>query len=577
MPVKHTKSKRPRAATVESRPAVSAASPKRAAWTPIAFLERHCLAILLALIAVGTARIASTYPVFSHTWDEPGHIASGVEWLRKGSYRFDRQHPPLTRIAVGLGPSLLGMEVPVPQTKDLEMFAEARRVLYGSNQYQRILTAARIGILPFFWAGCVVVYLWARRYAGGAAAVLAVFLFSFFPPLLGHAGLATTDMAATAMLAAVFLAGCILLEEPSAGHAAVFGVCGGLAILSKFSVLAFFPVCSAAALICYAVAERPSLRAIVERGRRLAPLLALAAAMAAFLVWAGYRFSFANGLPAPDMWAGIQEVSRHNATGHWSYLLGQISRFGFWDFFPVAIAVKTPIPFLLLAAVGIGLAIRNRGGKRLWLPAAYAAGILAVAMSSQINIGLRHVLPMYAGLAVLGGAAAVEMFQRARWSLVAAALLLAWMAVASAASHPDYLAYFNEIAGGQPEKFLVDSDLDWGQDVSRLGRRLHELGAGEVTFVPGDAIDLDKQPGFEGIKVSDEMSWALPTEGWNAIGLTNLKHRLGFFNQHPEVTLWPDVVPPRERVGKSILLWYFPRHGSVPVVPPGAPAGGGGK
>jgi hypothetical protein len=190
-------------------------------------------------------------------------------------------------------------------------------------------------------------------------------------------------------------------------------------------------------------------------------------------------------------------------------------------------------------------------------------------MSSHINIGLRHVLPMYAGLAVLGGAAATEMLRHGRWSLIIVAALLGWMAVTSLVAHPDYLAYFNEIASGQPEKFLVDSDLDWGQDVGRLGRRLHELGADQVTFVPGDEIDLHKQPGFEGIKVSYEMSWALPTEGWNAIGATTLKHRLGFFNQHPELTMWPEVLAPRERVGRSILLWYFPRHSSAPTLPPG--------
>ena len=563
MPVKENKSKRPKPAPVVRPSAAQAAAPPRA----LSFLERHSLALVLALVAMGSARIVSTYAVFSHTWDEPGHIASGVEWLRKGIYQFDQQHPPLTRIAVGMGPFLEGTPAPPEgRTGDDWMFVEARKVLYSNNHYEQTLVAARAGILPFFWIACAVVYLWGKRYCGRAAAVLAVFLFSFFPAVLAHAGLATTDMGCTAMLGMVYLAGCVFLEQPSRRSATVFGLCGGLAILAKFSVLAYFPAAAAVALAWYWAVERPRVRQIVESGKKLAPLMGLAAAMAAAMVWAGYRFSFAHGLPAPELWSGIGEVTKHNASGHWSYLLGQVNRSGFWDFFLVAIAVKTPIPFLVLAGAGTWLAVRNRIGRRMWLAVAYAGGILAVAMSSHINIGLRHILPMYVGLAVLGGAAAVKALNASRGSAVLGEVLLVWMAATSLLSHPDYLAYFNAVAGNQPEKILVDSDLDWGQDVSRLGRRLQALGAHEVTFIPGDKIDLRQQPGFEGITVHDQMSWALPNEGWNAVELTGLKlRRLGFMDTHPELTLWPDTIPPTERVGKSILLWYFPPGGSTPT------------
>jgi hypothetical protein len=380
-------------------------------------------------------------------------------------------------------------------------------------------------------------------------------------------------MGCTAMLGAVFLSGCILLEQPSFARGAVFGLCGGLAILAKLSVVVYFAACAAIALVGYVVIERPPIRRIASQWKTLGPAVALAAPIAALTVWAGFRFSFAHGVPAPELWAGIREVAHHNASGHWSYLLGHVNRFGFWYFFPVAIAVKTPVAFLLLATVGIRLALRGRSGRRLWLAVAYAAGILAVAMSSHINIGLRHILPMYVGLAVLGGAAVVRAWTSPmpRWIGVAVALLLAWLAVSSLLAHPDYLAYFNELAGSQPEKILVDSDLDWGQDVSRLGRRLQALGGRQVSFLNLDKVDFAHQPGFEGITVAGTMSWALPSVGWNAVGLTVLKERrLGFYDTHPELTLWPNVIPPTERVGKSILLWYFPPNGSVPTLPFGA-------
>lgn len=572
MPVKKSKPKHRKVAIAPAAPLEVAAKPATAFRSPLPFFESHARALVLALVIIGSARIVSTYAVFNHTLDEPGHIAAGVEFLTKGIYQYDPQHPTLARIAVGLGPSLIGVSSPGPkQPDDNWMFSEGRKILYGSGKYQQALILARMGILPFFWVACLVVYLWGKRYFGTAAGVVAVFLLSFFPPLLGHAGLATTDMACTAMLGAVFLAGCVLLEEASVRHAAAFGACGGLAILSKFSVLAYFPASAAVALLWYAAVERPPIHRLVQSIKTVAPLLALSTAIASLIVWAGYRFSFAHGIPAPELWSGIREVAEHNAHGHPTYLLGEISRSGWWYFFPVAIAVKTPIPFLLLACAGVWLAFRNLRGSRIWIPVAYVAGILAVAMSSHINIGLRHILPIYMGLSVLGAVAVTQAWSapvRSKWIPAAVAVLVLWLAASSIASYPDYLAYFNEVANNQPEKYLIDSDLDWGQDVTRLGRRLQALGAREVTFIAGDQYDFARHPGFEGIKVYESMSRALPNAGWNAVTMRSLKMaRLGLYNTLPQVTLWPDLVSPRERVGKSILLWYFPPGSTVPELP----------
>jgi 4-amino-4-deoxy-L-arabinose transferase-like glycosyltransferase len=98
-----------------------------------------------------------------------------------------------------------------------------------------------LGNLPFFWAACFVVFWWSVRYFGRAVAALALFAFTFIPTALAHAGLATTDMALTACLGACFVAGAQWIERPTAARAAWFGFAGGLAVLSKFSALAFFP------------------------------------------------------------------------------------------------------------------------------------------------------------------------------------------------------------------------------------------------------------------------------------------------------------------------------------------------
>lgn len=516
--------------------------------------------LLLAIVAIASARIVSTYAVFSHTFDEPAHIACGMEWVANGAYGLEPQHPPLARIAAALGPYLAGARMPAVNTGDsIRIWRAGLEILYSGGHYERTLLLARLGTLPFFWVACAVVYLWGRRYSGPAVGILAVLLFSLLPPVLAHAGLATTDMACTALLGAAFLSACVLLEEPSPSHAAVFGICGGLALLSKFSVPVFFVVCAAFARFWYLATEKR--RAAKKRpGGSLLRLLALATLVASVVVWAGYRFSIVHGIPAPELWAGLGELKGHVMGGDHAYVLGRLSDSGFWYFFPVALAVKTPIPFLLFTFGGVALALRHRR-IRTGLPLAFSAAILGLAMASPIDIGIRHILPIYIGLSLLAARALAWLWAvpgRPTWIQAGVAVLLLWMVVGSARSHPDYLAYFNEFGGRHPEKVLVDSDLDWGQDVTRLASRLHTLGAHRVTFANFAYADFHRQPGFEDIEVNTEMPTLNPAPGWNAVSVTMWKKSMRYSDRSSQgAPFWANRIPPLERVGDSILLWYF--------------------
>src|SRR5690242_13004853 len=251
MPVKQQKRRR---ALPEAAPA-----PVSRPWIDLALVERHSLWIVLALIVIATVRIVATYNVFSSVFDEPAHVACGMEWLDKGVYRWEPQHPPLARIAGALGPYLLGIRSQGTANVDYaSMFNEGVAILYHDHRYDRNLAAARAGILPFFWVACLVVYWWGRRYFNEAVAVAAVFLFTFLEPVLAHAGLATTDMALTAFLGAAFLTGVIWIERPSAATGAMFGAAAGLAVASKFSALPYFPAAAALGLAFYWYSARPS-------------------------------------------------------------------------------------------------------------------------------------------------------------------------------------------------------------------------------------------------------------------------------------------------------------------------------
>lgn len=481
-------------------------------------------AILLVLIA--SARIVSTYSVFNHIIDEPDHLAAGMEWLSTGKYLYEDQHPPFARVMGALGPYLAGERFrPGP-----EAHHEGYRILGRDAHYDRILALGRAGILPFFWIASGVVFIWGLRTAGPASALAATLLFTTLPPVLGHSGLITTDMAAAAWIGAAALASLYWAERPDRQRTIVFGVAIGLACLSKLSALLFLP----AALIAIH-------RTALWRNRRS---LAVACAIAFLTIWVGYRFSFARveylhlRLPAPRFFTGIATVWGHNAAGHLSYLLGRTSSTGFWYYYPVVLAIKTPLAFLLLAVAGL---------RRFTPSVAFCAAILLCALASHINIGVRHILPIYLGLAVVGGQVAAHMLQRRATCWILAGLLL-WQVASGVFQHPDYLAYTNEIAGRHPENFLADSDLDWGQDMKRLGARLQRAGAVEVSFSPFNKT----YPVLAG----DPFPRLLPTDpehpaaGWNAVSITAWK----VFGRPG----WVDRVPPGERVGRSILLWYFP-------------------
>src|SRR5262245_48151442 len=185
------------------------------------FLERRAPALVAALMLIGSIRIVSTYTIFSHTSDEPAHIACGVEWLDQHVYRYETQHPPLTRILAAIGPYLDG----VRSTGQKEMFTEGNAILYGATgaQYDRRLALSRSGNLPFFWLACCMVFLWGRRVLRPAGAVLAFLIFTMIPTVLAHAGLSTTDMGITAWFAAAAYALVRVIEDPGPKTAAWLG------------------------------------------------------------------------------------------------------------------------------------------------------------------------------------------------------------------------------------------------------------------------------------------------------------------------------------------------------------------
>lgn len=530
---------------------------------------------LLLLLLVGLFQVASTHSAVGLTYDEPFHIAAGLEIWQFGAYTYEPLHPPLGRIAVAAGPYLAGARL--PEQRDTQkgginlVYADGNQALASGRGYARNLSLARWGTLASFLLLCVMVFLWARRWFTPAAGLWAVALAVCLPPLLGHAGVAALDVAgATGLLAALFAYLC-WLERPVTSRAVWLGLAAGFAVMMKFSNLAFLAASVPLALFSPQVRRigwRAGLRGVVIAGvawfvfswtcygftlRPLGPQWGPHPTIDKLLaerptVRAGLDAFMAVPLPLTEVILGVRDVGRFNALGHDGYLLGEYRRFGWWYFFPVVLAVKTPIAILLLAFTGVFWGVRGRTWPQM-LTTLFAAAILAVSMRSHINAGIRHILAIYPFLLLLAGSA-VDRALRLRWAAPLALGLVAWSAVDAVRAHPDYLAWTNPLAGSQPEHVLAESDLDWGQDLDRLAARLRELHAPSVAIAYFGSAPLE----HAGLPEYRPLDPRTPTSGWVAISVHHLylQHAkdgsFGWLKRHTRV----------ERVGKSIHLFYIP-------------------
>ena len=471
----------------------------------------------LALIVLSVLRVASTWTTFSSTVDEPMHVSAGLQLYTQHVYTLQPENPPLPRLVIALAPWLAGMDFdPARPIND-----QLQGVFYSDDRYKTNLVLARAGNLVFFVIASLAVWLWSRRLMGETAGFVATLLFTFQPMIAGHAGLATHDLPATAGVALSLLAFARWLDAQSVKNASVFGAAYAFAILCKFSCIGYVP---AACLAVYLVRRD-------FRWRALAPSFFAALMTTLFVVWAGYAFT------VTPLIAGIKGLAAIDRGGHFGFLFGEVRTTGWRHYFPVAIALKSTLASLVLALAALRAGGRAKGGVEALVA---ALAILVIAMPSHLNLGVRYVLPAYAPLAVAGAAGALAF--RRRWIAIA---LLVWHTGASLIAHPDAFPYFNEAAGREPSRLLLDSNIDWGQDALRLKRVLREKKAERVGLAVLGWHDWDKL----GFPPHYALNRDVPSQGWVAVS----EHLYGVARGAP----WLEGRK-YERVGTSIRLYYLP-------------------
>ncbi len=488
------------------------------------------IAVVVILLVAHAALALSSMRDASATFDENLHIAAGLSYWKFDDYRLQPENGNLPQRWCALPLVATGCVFPQDEARwrVSDAYGLGLKLLYGSaNDPARVLFAARAMAVVWSTALCLVVFLWSRSLFGFSGGLVSLALAAFWPAVVAHGALATSDVCGALFLTLATWCLWNLLQEVSPATLAM--ACGsvGLAAIAKHSSVLLAPV-AVVFLLVRLCDGRPLpirfgtvRREVSTPGKKLGLGLALLSATllaAAACIWAacGFRYEAMHPgmdpgefylFPSLDVAAicagGVGRVCR--MLGDWrllpegwlfgmsavvacsgyryAFAMGEHSLRGWWWFFPLCLAIKNTLPALMLSLWGLvacGRKVLDSMLRRLPFDAAtYGSLPLVVTLAvlwptfltSHLNIGERHLLPSYPPLMILAGS--VWRAAGPAWPRVLVTLLLALHALDVTSRWPATLAYFNQVVPrGQEHRWLVDSSLDWGQDLTRLSRWL---------------------------------------------------------------------------------------------------------
>lgn len=546
-------------------------------------------ALLLLMYGLAVASLRQSAPTF----DEQGFLVRGVAYLR-GENRHMRVGHPLGLNAINAAfiaaDDTIRLPVDDPSWQQTNFHRPAELFMWEiGNDVARILL---LGRLPTVWLGMLLAALvgrYAARLSGRRlAGLLALAFIALDPNILAHTQLATTDLglAAAAALAGYALWG--YLRQPAWRRIVFAGISFGLLQNTKFTAGLFVPLFGLAILV--GVWQQWHTMTPRIRATMLAQLLIAFPLSALFTLWAAYGFqvgTLPTYLPTLPQLAGVTLPLSHHLEqlldigGRLqketpAFLLGQYSGSGWWYYFPVAFLLKTPLPTLLLLAETAAISLWQRGPQRpspfnridlaaLLIP---PLGYFTIALTSEINLGYRHLLPLLPFLVVFAAVALTYLGALRRWRLAAGLAL--WLGAATLLIHPHHLSFFNLLAGGPDGgwRYLVDSNIDWGQDLPELADWMTQNDAPWVYL----SYFGEARPEYYGIAYRGLDSFpprlmapnarifypSDPAPGLYAISVTNLQ---GVHFADHDLYAWFRQRVPLAKIGYSIFVYDVPSSG----------------
>jgi len=493
--------------------------------------------------------------------DDSMHMPAGYSYLLTHDYRLNQEHPPLIKLLSGLGLWKLhpyfpfespGWQQAAAPGDPEDGMVRIEEAFFESNakQFEQIAFYGRLPVLIIPLLLLLAVWWITRRLFGPIPALIAVFLLATEPNIVGNAIVVQDDVAAALVLLLFVIAVKRFMTDARVTGACVLGGALGLALVTKYSLIVLAPVSCVVVIACFTyrlIRKRSSLATVV--------LSSFVVFITAYLILIAFYAFHIDRIDANEssqiaswfylsgqsaeafnrflMWlppllpryfvSGIDMVVQDSRDGRPAFLLGQISDTGWWYYFPVAFALKTTIPFLLASAGGLVWAVYQvLRRKRYVIVYILLPGLiyLALTMTSHLNIGVRHLLPMFpfAAITAAGFISAVVEFglkRSRRLGVALAAIALVPGLVIAVSAFPNYLTYFSPLAGGAARGWqtLSDSNVETGQEVKPLARYLKDRGENRVTgimvggeFLKFYGIQADDFPGWDVADDSDEDS-----------------------------------------------------------------------
>ncbi len=475
---------------------------------------------VVALLLVLFLQLAFSTRRNSITWDEDDHIYAGYMSWKHADFGLNPEHPPLVKLLGTLPLLRMPLRMPAPQDRffKTEAFLNGKDFLF-KNDAEKMLFRVHIAVASLTLLLALTVFLAAREMFGTTAGFIALGLVVFDPNLLAHGAVLGTDVGLSCFLFGSIYAFYRYVKSPSIPHMLHVGLLAGLALASKHTAILICPMLILLSTVEIVRNTSPSREDRRKYALRLVAALVVITVIAVSILWAFYGFryqarpagmqlnpplaEFMHGLSRPHEVKGLAFVAhwkllpesyiygltdvRIMSDFYQSYLFGTVYPHGVWSYFPATFVIKSTLTLLILLVIAmVAIATRKLTCWReilfLTIPPAF---YLLIAMASRMNIGLRHILPMYAFLWVLSaGAAAAYIRKDRRWAYAVMALL-AFQAVSSARVYPAYMAYANELWGGpsQTYKYLSDSNSDWGQQLKSVKKYLNDRGVKNCWFI----------------------------------------------------------------------------------------------
>jgi uncharacterized membrane protein YozB (DUF420 family) len=456
----------------------------------------------------------------SQTPDEADHLLGGVRYWKYGDFGTNPEHPPLAKLVAAL-PIL---SIPSPpagpftQFFKMENFGSGIVFLY-THDADAMLRRSRAAISVFTFALALLVLAAGCEMFGPETGLVALLIFVFEPNLLAHGAMVTTDMAEACCFFGSVYTFYRWRKHPTVLRLIVCGIVCGLALAAKHSGLFLAPVLLVLALMeLFTSAKEADHSEPGRQALRMVVSLAIVGVMAYLILWAFYDFRYQA---RPGMLAMVPTLAEYAASPHsgfveaviprlaaWHllpeaylfgvvdimvaakrdpmFLLGTDYTTGHWFYFPVAFLIKSTLGFLALLVVAPFLKDLWQSGK--WRTTAYllvpALLYFGASLASTMDIGIRHILPVFPFFVLIASAAAVALVRKRPWGTYAAGGLVLFHVASSVHVFPYYLTYANEAWGGPTNTYrlLTDSNVDWNQGLRAAKSYLDENGIRDCWF-----------------------------------------------------------------------------------------------